>query len=88
MNKEICVLGRRDITEAMRVASGLTILGHRVKLIFCSIVPGNETTKEQVELLELAEIEPLSAVEGNDMEVLSPDAISHLIQASDGILSM
>ena len=55
---------------------------------FCSIVPDNETTKEQVELLELAEIEPLSAVEGNDMEVLSPDAISHIIQASDGILSM
>ena len=32
--KKILVLGRRDHTEAMRVAAGLTIFGHEVRLVF------------------------------------------------------
>ena len=42
--KAILVLARRDHAEAMRVAAGLTIFGHRVGLVFMTepgtYVPG------------------------------------------------
>jgi hypothetical protein len=87
-HKTICVLGRRDVTEAMRVAAGITIFGHRVALIFFTVVPDNATTREHAELLELSDIEPVSVVEGNGTEVVSPETVAQIIHDSDAILSI
>jgi len=61
--KRILVLARRDHLEAMRVAAGLTIFGHEVRLVFMSRPVTEEIgTSDQAELLELAGIEPETTV--------------------------
>jgi hypothetical protein len=66
--KNILVLARRDHLEAMRVAAGLTIFGHQVRLVFMAHPVTEEIgTSEQAELLELSGIEPettLAEMEG------------------------
>ena len=55
--REILLLGRRDHAEAMRVAAGLTIFGHRVRLVFMAApVADTPENAAQFELLELADI--------------------------------
>ena len=57
--KCILVLARRDHLEAMRVAAGLTIFGHTVRLVFMAKPVTEEIgTSDQAELLELSGIEP------------------------------
>ncbi|MCB1870484.1 MAG: hypothetical protein KDI49_00425 [Gammaproteobacteria bacterium] len=61
--KSVLVLARRDHLEAMRVAAGLTIFGHQVRLIFMSQPVTEEIgTSDQAELLELSGIEPETTV--------------------------
>ena len=62
-DKNILVLVRNDSNEAMRVAAGLTISGHSVRLVFMK----NELSKmgisaENTELLELSDISPETTV--------------------------
>ncbi|MCB1759624.1 MAG: hypothetical protein KDI68_07550 [Gammaproteobacteria bacterium] len=69
--KNILVLARRDHLEAMRVAAGMTIFGHQVRLVFMAHPVTEETGgSEQAELLELAGIEPESTL--SEMEGLLP----------------
>lgn len=61
--KRILVLARRDHLEAMRVAAGLTIFGHHVRLVFMAQPVTEEIgTSEQAELLEISGIEPETTV--------------------------
>ncbi|MCP3869214.1 MAG: hypothetical protein GY703_14155 [Gammaproteobacteria bacterium] len=61
--KKVLVLARRDHLEAMRVAAGLTIFGHEVRLVFMARPVTEEIgTSEQAELLELSGIEPETTV--------------------------
>ena len=61
--KRILVLARRDHLEAMRVAAGLTIFGHEVRLVFMARPVTEEIgTSDQAELLELSGIEPETTV--------------------------
>ena len=61
--KSILVLARRDHLEAMRVAAGMTIFGHRIRLVFMDRpVTEQVAGSEQAELLELSGIEPESTV--------------------------
>ncbi len=63
-SKAVLVLARDDHEEAMRVAAGLTIFGHTVRLVFMDRpVSPESATGEQAELLELSEIEPETTVE-------------------------
>ena len=68
MQKHILLLGRRNHTEAMRVAAGLTIFGHQVRLVFMN-GPVAETPEnlEQAETLELCDIEPETTVADQDL---------------------
>ncbi len=56
-DKNILVLARRDHGEGMRVAAGLTIAGHAVRLVFMT-GPVAETAENaaHAELLELSDI--------------------------------
>lgn len=61
--KAVLVLARGDHKEAMRVAAGLTIFGHIVRLVLMDHpVSQADATGEQAELLELSEIEPETTV--------------------------
>jgi len=56
--KNILVLARDDVEEAMRVAAGLTIFGHQVECVVVAEDTTIQPDNEQLELLELAEIVP------------------------------
>lgn len=62
-NKQVLVLARNEPVEAMRVAAGLTIIGHTVNLIFMSrVLTEDEANHEHGELLELCDIEPMTTI--------------------------
>jgi len=89
--KSILVLGRRDHTEAMRVAAGLTIVGNDVRLVFMTEpVAETKANAEQVELLEMAEITPQTTVAdmADDLTFLDADALGQAIAQSDRVVSL
>jgi len=89
--KNILVLGRRDHTEAMRVAAGLTIMGHEVSLVLMrEPLAETEENAEQVELLELCDIEPQTTVEAMAEELTYLDAagLAAAIAASDRVVNL
>lgn len=89
--KALLVLARRDHGEAMRVAAGLTIFGHRVALIFMT-GPVAETAENaaNAELLELTGIEPQTTVAemADQLPFLDADGLAHAFGAADAILSL
>lgn len=89
--KNILILGRRDHTEAMRVAAGLTIVGHTVRIAFMN-KPLAETQEnaDAAELLELSEIEPETTVHemADDIEFLDAEALAEAIKASDRVINI
>ena len=89
--KTILVLGRRDHTEAMRVAAGLTIVGNDVRLVFMTEpVAETEANAEQVELLELSDIVPQTTVVemAGDLEFLDAAALGQAIADSERVVSL
>lgn len=87
--KSILLLARRDHTEAMRVAAGLTIFGHSVRLVFMGS-PVLETAEniEQAELLELADIEPETTVGGQDIPHLESGALAMAMMEADAVINL
>ncbi len=87
--RSILLLGRRDHAEAMRVAAGLTIFGHHVRLVMMG-APVAQTAENaaQLELLELADIVPQTTVAGQDLELLDASALAAAIGAADVVMSV
>jgi len=87
--KKLLVLARRDHTEAMRVASGLTIAGHSVRLIFMSsTVAETAENAEQVETLELCEIEPETTQAGEELPLLDSAGLSLALLQADSVVNL
>ena len=87
--KSILVLGRRDLTEALRVAAGLTIVGNEVRLILMTgPVAETEANAEQAELLDLSEIIPETTVPemADDLAFLDATALGQAIAESDRVV--
>lgn len=89
--KKVLVLARRDHTEAMRVAAGLTIFGHQVGLVFMT-APVAETAANaaQAELLEMTGIAPQTTVAAmaDELPWLDDAALAAQITSSDVVLSL
>ena len=89
--KKILVLARRDPEEAMRVAAGLTIFGHGVRLVFMG-QPLTDAVMQgaNAELLELTDIEPETTIAAmSDMlDLLKPEALAAAISESDGVINI
>ncbi len=89
--KKILVLGRRDHTEAMRVAAGLTVAGHEIRLVFMT-KPVEETAenKMQAELLDLSDIVPETTVSSmaNDLSFLDAKDLADAFFCSDSIINV
>ena len=89
--KIITVLGRDNHAEAMRVAAGLTIYGHEVRIVFMSeAVAETEENAKQAELLELADIIPETTVSemAEDLAFLDSSALAQVINESDHIINI
>jgi len=87
--KSLLLLARRDHTEAMRVAAGLTIFGHAVRLVFMT-GPVAETAEnaEQAEMLELSDILPETTVRGEGLPHLEPSALALAMVEADAVISL
>jgi len=89
--KRILVLARAEHGEAMRVAAGLTIAGHAVRLVFMTgPVAETEENAELIELLELAEIEPQTTVPAmaDELPLLDATALGQAIGGADRVISL
>ena len=89
--KKITVLGRDNHAEAMRVAAGLTIYGHEVRIVFMSeAVAETEENAKQAELLELADIIPETTVPemAEDLAFLDSASLAQVINESDQIINI
>ena len=91
IEKNVLVLAKNDNKEAMRVAAGLTISGHRIELVFVGpILSPDELDGEKLELLELSDIYPLTT--NMDMKnlfpILSDDKLADKIINSDVVINI
>lgn len=89
--KHILVLARRDHTEAMRVAAGLTICGHGVRLIFMTCpVAETEENAAQAELLELSDITPETTVTAmqEELPLLDAQGLANAITGADCVINI
>ena len=88
-SKKLLVLGRHDHTEAMRVAAGLTIFGHSVRLVLMT-EPVADTAENaiQVESLELADIQPETTIHGQGLPYLNSVALGQAIADAAAVISL
>ncbi|MBW7849941.1 MAG: hypothetical protein H3C38_05545 [Rhodospirillales bacterium] len=87
----ILVLGRRDHTEAMRVAAGLTIFGHAVRLVFMTgPVAETDANAAMAELLELSDIAPETTVAemADQLPLLDSVALAAALTAADRVINV
>ena len=87
--KSVLVLARRDPLEAMRVAAGVTIFGHRVSLVFAhGVLEATPDVERSAELVELADIEPRSLHDDPEVPRISEREFDRLIEASDVVINV
>lgn len=89
--RKLVVLARRDHAEAMRVAAGLTIMGHTVDVVFMDRpVESTPENEANAELLELTGIEPMTTVAAmaDDVPLLDVDGLARVLVGADAVLSL
>lgn len=87
--KSVLVLARRDPLEAMRVAAGITIFGHRVSLIFAhGVLAITPEIEQSAELVELADIEPRSLHDDPEVPGVSRHEFDRLIEEADVVINV
>lgn len=91
MPRNLLVLARRNHTEAMRVAAGLTVFGHAVRIVFMT-GPVAETAENaaQAELLELSDIVPETTVEemADRLRYLDDASLADAMAKADHVVSL
>ena len=87
--RSVLVVARRDPLEAMRVAAGITVFGHRAELVFAhgplEVVPAME---ELAELLDLAEISPRSLHDDDEVPGISDGDFHALVESVDFVINV
>jgi len=86
--KSILMLARRDPTEAMRVAAGLTIFGHTPSMVFMVPVADTPENTEMAELLEFSDIESKTTVPDQTLPHIGADDLAAAILAADAVINI
>jgi hypothetical protein len=86
--KSILMLGRRDPTETMRVAAGLTIFGHTPIVVFMVPVPDTPENAEMAELLEFSDIESKTTLPGQSLPQINAEALAAAVLVADEIINI
>jgi hypothetical protein len=86
--KSILMLGRRDPTETMRVAAGLTIFGHTPSVVFLVPVPDTPENAEMAELLEFSDIEAKTTVPDHSLPHIGTEALAAAVLAADEVINI
>jgi len=82
------MLARRDPTEAMRVAAGLTIFSHTPSLVFMVPLADTPENAEMAELLEFSDIESKTTVPDQTLPYIGSDALAAAILAADVVINI
>lgn len=89
--KRLVVLARRDHTEAMRVAAGLTLVGNQVTLVFMDRAveqtPQNAAHYEMVEMCDVA-VATTRREMANALPLLDPPALARTLADAAGVVSV
>ncbi len=87
--RRVLVIARSNAAEAMRVASGATVFGHEVFLVFAhgnlEITPQIE---ELAELLDLADIEPKSLLDDPEVTKITAQEMGELLVNAECIINV
>jgi hypothetical protein len=86
--KSILMLGRRDPTETMRVAAGLTIFGHTPSVVFMVPVPDTAENADMAELLEFSDIESRTTVPDQSLPHIGAAALAAAVLAADEVINI
>jgi hypothetical protein len=86
--KSILMLGRRDPTETMRVAAGLTIFGHTPSVVFMVPVPDTPANVEMAELLEFADVESKTTVPDQSLPHIGTGDLASAVLAADEVINI
>jgi hypothetical protein len=89
--KSILVLARRDNTEAMRVAAGLSVTGHAVDLVFVGDpIAETEENAAMAELLEMSGIAPRTAIAemAGELPFVDAAALARALAQSDAVINV
>jgi hypothetical protein len=89
--KQVAVLVRRDQAEALRVAAGLTLAGNGVDVyVLDRPLADTEGVREQMEVMDLADITPISVIEGDRSLPYVADAqtLAERILAYDVVIAL
>ena len=86
--KSILMLGRRDPTETMRVAAGLTIFGHTPNVVFLVPVPDTPENAEMAELLEFSDIEAKTTVPDQSLPHIGSEDLASAVISADAIINI
>jgi len=86
--KSILMLGRRDPTETMRVAAGLTIFSHTLSIVFLVPVPDTPENAEMAELLEFSDIESRTTVPDQSLPHIGADTLAVAVLAADEVINV
>jgi hypothetical protein len=86
--KSILMLGRRDPTETMRVAAGLTIFSHTLSIVFLVPVPDTPENTEMAELLEFSDVESRTTLADQPLPHIGADALAAAVLAADAVINI
>ena len=86
--KSILVLGRRDPTEAMRVAAGLTIFNHRLSVLFLVAVPSTPENAELMELLEFSDVPSRTTIAAPGIPQIGTAELAAALAAADEVINL
>lgn len=89
--RRIVVLARRDPSEAMRSAAGLTIFGHEVALIFVAgPVADTPENARLVQLLDETGIAPLTTVPemADELPLLDSAALGRALVQAEAVINL
>ena len=65
--KRICMIARSNPPEALRMATGLTLLGDPVAVAALGTLSGDDAVAEQLEALEFADVPVTELQESDDL---------------------
>jgi len=86
--KSILILGRRDPTEAMRVAAGLTIFNHTLNVVFLVPVPDTPENAEMAELLEFSDVESKTTMPDQSLPHIGTNALAAAVLSADEVINI
>lgn len=84
MGNRILVIAKFKLAEALRVATGLTLLNDSVRVIACAPLPDDPAVREQREMLDFVEVpcleiqDPADAARQLAVAVLGADVVYRL----------